>query len=87
MDLGFDPGCLPANEVHDEADLMQWMQLRELADVQARARQMNAPEHHPDFDGEHCVDCDTPIPERRLLLHKVRCVDCQGMLEAQQRRR
>lgn len=40
-----------------------------------------APETHPDFDGIHCVDCDTDIPEGRLKLGKVRCVDCQSHLE------
>jgi RNA polymerase-binding transcription factor DksA len=36
-----------------------------------------APEKHEDFDGEHCVICDEPIPLARLGLGKVRCVECQ----------
>lgn len=47
----------------------------------AAARQLAQPETHPDFDGQHCVDCDDPIHPRRLELGKVRCVDCQHVLE------
>lgn len=85
-DIGMDLGSLPADEVHDEADHAQWMQLRELATLQGRARVMNLPESHPDFDGKHCIDCDGEIPAKRLELHRIRCVDCQSMLEAQRAR-
>lgn len=47
----------------------------------ATARRANAPETHPDFDGENCVDCGDPIPPGRLKLRKVRCVECQSALE------
>lgn len=49
----------------------------------AAARQANAPETHPDFDGKHCVseDCGDPIPEARLRMGKIRCVRCQQVLE------
>jgi RNA polymerase-binding transcription factor DksA len=50
-----------------------------------RVRRANAPETHPDFDGESCVDCGDPIPEGRLQLKKVRCVHCQGRLELRQK--
>jgi len=42
-----------------------------------RARQANAPQYHPDFDGVHCVGCGEPIPDQRLALGKGRCVECQ----------
>ena len=45
------------------------------------AAKASAPEKHPDFDGAHCVDCDIEIPDGRLKLGKVRCVDCQSHLE------
>lgn len=47
----------------------------------------NLPETHPDFDGEHCVEahCGVRIPNGRLALRKVRCVDCQELLEKRQR--
>lgn len=51
------------------------------AEAEARARGRSGPESHPDFDGLHCVGCDVEIPAGRLALHKVRCVDCQQVLE------
>lgn len=47
----------------------------------AAARRANAPETHPDFDGETCVECGEDIPPARLAMKKVRCVHCQGALE------
>ena len=52
-----------------------------LADAERRARGKSAPERHPDFDGEHCVDCEESILAGRLALGKVRCVECQQVLE------
>lgn len=52
----------------------------------AQARNALAPESHPDFDGEHCIDCDILIPEARLALGKIRCVDCQSLLEIRKKR-
>lgn len=54
-----------------------------LADAEARARGKSAPEHDPAYDGVHCVeeDCGVVIPLLRRALGKVRCVDCQGVLE------
>lgn len=41
------------------------------------------PESHPNFDGTHCVeeDCGVQIPQARLAMGKVRCVDCQTLIE------
>lgn len=39
------------------------------------------PQFHPEFDGEHCLDCDGDIPYERLKMHKIRCVYCQSALE------
>lgn len=68
-------------ELTDEADranvIETIFQESALRDAQRRA----APETHPDFDGEHCVDCGENIPQARLKLLKVRCVDCQSVRE------
>lgn len=77
---------LPADEVFDEADGAQHLQLLEMAEVQRRARQLNRPESHPDFDGKHCVECDREIPAARLILNRVRCVDCQQDIETLEKR-
>lgn len=79
-------GPLPADEVFDEADGAQHLQLREIAETQRRARLLNQPERHPDFDGTHCVDCDGVIPQVRLNLQRVRCVECQQELENMNKR-
>lgn len=82
-----DPGFLDSSEVFDETDHAQHQQLREQAAIQERARQMARPETHPDFDGQHCVDCDDEIPEFRLKIGRVRCVDCQQAIEDEHRRK
>lgn len=65
----------------DEADLAQ-AQI-EIFQAQAirRASGRCGPEVHPEFDGAHCVDCGIEIPAARLALAKVRCIDCQTLLE------
>jgi len=58
------------------------------ADI-ANARANSAPEQHPDFDGEHCVeeDCGAALPAARLAMRRVRCVECQQRKESKQRRK
>lgn len=51
------------------------------AEAERRARGHSAPEFHPDFDGKNCVDCDDAIHPARLKLGRVRCVECQQLLE------
>lgn len=51
----------------------------------AAARRANAPETHPDFDGETCVECGEDIPKERLALGKIRCIGCQSILELRQK--
>lgn len=50
--------------------------------LQAIRELANAPEQHPDFDGENCVSCGDAIPPQRLNMGKVRCVYCQSRLES-----
>lgn len=80
-DSGEDIGPLPLDEVFDDADVAQHAQLREIAEVQQRARMANQPERDPSFDGKHCVECRCNIPPKRLAMGKVRCVDCQEDLD------
>ena len=80
-----DPGFLDASEVFDETDHAQHQQLREQAAIQERARLMARPESHPDFDGSHCVECGDDMPEFRLKIGRVRCVECQQALETLRR--
>lgn len=39
----------------------------------------------PDFDGVNCLDCDADIPATRIALGRMRCVDCQDVLERKSR--
>ena len=50
-----------------------------------RSKRENQP-NYDEFDGERCVDCDVKIPELRLKLGAIRCVDCQEILEVEQQR-
>lgn len=68
-------------DVLDEGDMASAYQMRENAMALQKAKAAMAPETHPDFDGESCVDCGEDIPKLRLGMGKVRCVHCQGSLE------
>lgn len=81
-----DPGILSTQEVFDETDRAQHMQLLEQADIGRRARELNRPQTHPDFDGVHCLECDVEIPQKRLEAGRIRCVDCQEEADEAARR-
>lgn len=68
-------------EVLDEADQASLIQMNENRQAIAKISAKLAPEKHPDFDGESCVDCGETIPAERLAIFKVRCVHCQRALE------
>ena len=86
---------LSKDEVYDETDQAQWIQLQEQTSYQERARKANAPEYDPSFDGIHCIDCidngippeKAVIPQGRLALHKIRCIDCQTQYEKDNKRK
>lgn len=86
VDEGMDPGLLGSDEVLDETDQAQYLQLQEQASISLRARELNRPETHPDFDGKSCVECGELMPQERLSLRRVRCVDCQTFLEEEKKR-
>lgn len=69
------------DDVYDEADIASALEMGFIAKALADHKTKVAPESHPDFDGEHCIDCDAEIPEVRLNMGKIRCVDCQSELE------
>lgn len=74
-------GALDASEVYDEADIASALEAGFIAQALERHKEKVAPEKHPDFDGETCVDCGIEIPQVRLDMGKVRCVNCQAELE------
>jgi RNA polymerase-binding transcription factor DksA len=74
-ELSFD------TEVYDEGDIASALELGFIAHALEMHKAKVAPETHPNFDGETCVDCGDDIPEVRLTMGKVRCVHCQELLE------
>lgn len=69
------------NEVYDEGDIASALELGFIAQALEAHKAKVAPESHPDFDGESCLDCGDTIPEVRLKMGKIRCVYCQEALE------
>lgn len=69
------------DDVYDEGDIASALEMGFIAKALAEHKSKVAPESHPDFDGEHCIDCDAGIPVIRLNMGRIRCVDCQTELE------
>lgn len=69
----------------DEADRASVIEAAFNADALRDARLKAQAEKHPDFDGKHCVECGEELPRVRLALGRVRCVECQSMLERQRK--
>lgn len=42
-----------------------------------------APQSHPDFDGETCLECGSDMPDQRLKDGRIRCTPCESALEGQ----
>lgn len=78
---GMEERVLDSNEVYDDADIASTIEMNFIAQALEKHREKVAAETHPDFDGETCVECGEEIPEARLKLKKIRCVDCQSELE------
>ena len=73
-------------EVYDDGDIASAIEMDFIAKALENHKKNNLPETHPDFDGEHCIDCDVKIIKERLKLGKIRCVDCQEYLEKMNKR-
>lgn len=76
-----DDDRLDNTEVYDEGDLASAYERGFIQDALNKHKEKLAPETHPDFDGETCIDCGTEIPAIRLSMGRIRCVDCQNKLE------
>ena len=72
-------------ELSDENDRASAIEAQFNEDALEVARHKIAPETNPDFDGIHCIDCAEKIMAARLKLGKIRCIDCQTLLEKQAR--
>lgn len=69
----------------DPVDIASDLELMHTAHYVAQARKANKPEQVQNPDGTwpetECIDCGVEIPLPRLELGKVRCVECQSILE------
>ncbi|MGA0955542.1 MAG: hypothetical protein ACO3SN_07200, partial [Burkholderiaceae bacterium] len=72
-------------ELTDESDRASAIETQFNEDALEQARRKTAPETSPDFDGVHCIDCGESIVAARLKLGKISCIDCQTILEKQNR--
>lgn len=74
-------------EVYDEGDIASALELGFIAHALEMHKAKVAPETHPNFDGESCVDCGDDIPQIRLDMGRIRCVHCQETLEKKNKMR
>lgn len=69
----------------DPVDIASDLELLHNEQLVAFARNANKPEQEKNPDGTwdemECRDCGEDIPLARLEMGKVRCVDCQSILE------
>jgi RNA polymerase-binding transcription factor DksA len=72
-------------ELTDENDRASAIEAQFNEDALEVARRRTAPEVDPDFDGVHCIECAEGIPAARLKLSKIRCIECQTVIEKQEK--
>lgn len=72
---------LENNEVYDEVDIASALEMGFVAQSISAITEKNKPEKHPNFDGVHCIDCEESIEKERLALGKIRCFECQNILD------
>ena len=69
----------------DPVDIASDLEMKYTEQYIAHARKANKPEQVQNPDGtwpeEYCIDCGEEIPTARLALGRVRCVECQTILE------
>jgi RNA polymerase-binding transcription factor DksA len=51
----------------------------------AEVRKALVPETHPDFDGRHCIECDSVMPQQRIDAGRIHCTPCQSVKEQRSR--
>lgn len=74
-------------DVYDEGEIASAYEMEFIQRAIERQQEQMKPETHPDFDGIHCIECDVEIPEGRLKMKKIRCVECQTLLEEKNKRK
>lgn len=70
----------------DEADLAEKNTVAFLTDGLTANAAALRPQHHPDFDGAHCIECGDDLPAVRLQMGRIRCTECQNARDLNRRR-
>ena len=65
----------------DEIDMSSEMEMAFTEKAIQAAVSGLRPEHHADFNGTDCVECEDPLPELRITNRRIRCVACQTAIE------
>lgn len=86
MANNFPERAEPCADVLDQATKFEEM---ERSHSVRAASDACAPQKHHLFDGTHCVeeDCGVVIPGVRLKAGRVRCTDCETLLEQARKQR
>lgn len=79
--IHYDENVYDNTEVYDEGDIASAYERDFILSALQRHKEKLAPETDPDFDGESCITCGNEIPDLRLQMGKIRCVECQEKLE------
>lgn len=77
---------LDKTEVYDDVDIANAAESLLITKALESHRAKLAPETDPNFDGEHCLDCEEEIPIERLALGKIFCFDCQTIKDEMEKR-
>lgn len=70
-----------ADDLDRAADLTQQLNDMALADVRGKARPQQTQNADGTWPSPYCVECEEEIPLARLNLGRIRCIDCQQVLE------
>lgn len=68
-------------ELTDPSDIASAIEAKFNESALEVARIKNLAETDSRFDGIHCLECTEEIPIERLKLDKIRCVECQTVIE------
>ena len=64
----------------------EWFRESSVRQAMMASRPEQTKDENGNWEHEECVDCGEDIPEGRLNLGKIRCIDCQELKEKRQRR-
>ncbi len=70
-----------ADDLDRAANVTQEMADQAISDVRHRARPEQVQRPDGTWPVTSCDECDTPLPQARIEMGRIRCVYCQGVRE------